>query len=142
SPRPPRPSSTPFPYTTLFRSSDLDDVIVFRADGKCMVTKVADKTFVGKDIVHVGIYKRGDDRTVYNMIYRDGASGRSFIKRFNVGGVTRDKEYELTKGSKGSALLYLTENPNGEAEVVTVFHRKMQRLRKLSFDVDFAEVAI
>lgn len=126
----------------LFDCSDLDDVIVFRADGKCMVTKVADKTFVGKDIVHVGIYKRGDDRTVYNMIYRDGASGRSFIKRFNVGGVTRDKEYELTKGSKGSALLYLTENPNGEAEVVTVFHRKMQRLRKLSFDVDFAEVAI
>src|SRR3546814_688973 len=76
------------------------------------------------------------------MIYLDGTSGKSYIKRFNVGGVTRDKEYELARGGKGSALLYLTENPNGEAEVVTVFHRKMQRLRKLSFDADFAEVAI
>lgn len=126
----------------LFDCSDLDDIIVFRADGKCIVTKVADKTFVGKNIVHVGIYKKGDDRTVYNMIYRDASSGKSYIKRFNVGGVTRDKEYELAKGGKSAALLYLTENPNGEAEIVTVFHRKMQRLRKLNFDVDFAEVAI
>lgn len=126
----------------LFDCSDIDDIIVFRADGKCIVTKVADKTFVGKNIVHAGIYKKGDERTVYNMVYRDGSSGKSYIKRFNIGGVTRDKEYELAKGGKGSSLLYLTENPNGEAEVITVFHRKMQRLRKLSFDADFAEVAI
>ncbi|QEC51075.1 topoisomerase-4 subunit A [Anseongella ginsenosidimutans] len=126
----------------LFDCSDLDDIIVFRADGRCVVTRVADKTFVGKNIVHAGIYKKGDERTVYNMIYRDGSSGKSYIKRFNVGGITRDKEYELAKGGKGSSLLYLTENPNGEAEVVTIFHKKMQRLRKLSFDADFAEVAI
>ncbi|HYH56765.1 MAG TPA: DNA gyrase/topoisomerase IV subunit A, partial [Anseongella sp.] len=126
----------------LFDCSDLDDIVIFRADGKCMVTKVADKTFVGKNILHVGIHKKGDERTVYNMVYRDGSSGKSYIKRFSIGGVTRDREYELTRGGKGSALLYLTGNPNGEAEVITVFHKKMQRLRKLSFDADFAEVAI
>lgn len=126
----------------LFDCSDLDNIIVFRADGKCVVTKVAEKTFVGKDIIHAGVYKKTDDRTAYNMIYRDGQSGKSYIKRFHIGGVTRDREYDLTRGTKGSKVLYFTANPNGEAEVVSVHLRKMQRLRKLNFEVDFAGYAI
>lgn len=122
--------------------SDLDDIIVFRTDGKCVVTKVQDKVFVGKDIIHVAVFKKGDDRTVYNMIYRDGKSGVSYIKRFSVLGVTRDKEYDLTKGEKGSKVLYFTANPNGEAEVVSVQLKPHSKLRKLQFDIDFAEVAI
>lgn len=122
--------------------SDLDDVIVFRADGKCMVTKVQDKAFVGKDIIHVAVFKKGDDRTVYNLIYRDGKSGVSYVKRFSVLGVTRDKEYDLTKGEKGSKVLYFTANPNGEAEVVNVQLKPHSKLRKLQLDIDFAEIAI
>lgn len=122
--------------------SDLDDVIVFRADGKCLVTKVQDKVFVGKDIIHVAVFKKGDDRTVYNLVYRDGKSGVSYVKRFSVLGVTRDKEYDLTKGEKGSKVLYFTANPNGEAEVITVQLKPHSKLRKLQFDVDFAEIAI
>lgn len=122
--------------------SDLDDIIVFRADGKFIVTKVAEKTFVGKDIIHASVFKKNDDRTVYNMIYRDGASGKSFIKRFSVGGITRDKEYDLTQGTKGTQVLYFTENPNGEAEVVTVHLKPMPRLKKLVFDADFGEIAV
>jgi len=122
--------------------SDLDDIIVFRADGKCMVTKVQDKVFVGKDIIHVAVFKKGDDRTVYNLIYRDGKSGVSYVKRFSVLGVTRDKEYDLTKGEKGSKVLYFTANPNGEAEVVNVQLKPHSKLRKLQFDLDFAEIAI
>ena len=122
--------------------SDLDDVIVFRADGKCLVTKVQEKVFVGKDIIHVAVFKKGDDRTVYNMIYRDGKSGVSYIKRFSVLGVTRDKEYDLTKGEKGSKVLYFTANPNGEAEIVSIQLKPHSKLRKLQFDLDFAEVAI
>ncbi|WP_257668506.1 DNA gyrase/topoisomerase IV subunit A [Parapedobacter tibetensis] len=122
--------------------SDLDDIIVFRSDGKCLVTKVQDKVFVGKDIVHVAVFKKGDDRTVYNMVYRDGKSGVSYVKRFSVLGVTRDKEYDLTKGSNGSKTLYLTANPNGEAEVVNIQLKPHSKLRKLQFDLDFAEVAI
>ena len=122
--------------------SDLDDVIVFRADGKCMVTKVQDKAFVGKDIIHVAVFKKGDDRTVYNLIYRDGKSGVSYVKRFSVLGVTRDKEYDLTKGEKGSKVLYFTANPNGEAEVVNVQLKPHSKLRKLQMDIDFAEIAI
>jgi topoisomerase-4 subunit A len=126
----------------VFDCSDLDDVIVFREDGICLVTKVQDKTFVGKGILHVGVFKKNDDRTIYNMIYKDGKTGTSYIKRFAVGGVTRDKEYDLTKGSKGSKVLYFTANPNGEAEVVNVALKPMSKLRKLSFDLDFAETAI
>eukprot|EP01132_Coremiostelium_polycephalum_P016695 gene16695-20053_t len=100
--------------------SDLDEIIVFREDGKCMITKVADKTFVGKGIIHAAVFKKGDERTIYNLIYKDGASGISYIKRFAVVGVTRDKEYDLTKGGKGSRVLYFTANPNGEAEIVNV----------------------
>jgi len=122
--------------------SDIDDIIVFRGDGKCMITKVQDKVFVGKDIEHVAVFKKNDERTVYNMIYKDGQSGVSYIKRFNVIGVTRDKEYDLTKGSKGSKVLYFTANPNGEAEIVNIQLKPHSKLRKLQFDEDFAAVAI
>ncbi|MBC8054422.1 MAG: DNA gyrase/topoisomerase IV subunit A [Sphingobacteriaceae bacterium] len=122
--------------------SDLDEIIVFREDGRFVVTKVQDKIFVGKDILHVGVFKKGDERTVYNMIYKDGQTGASFVKRFAVLGVTRDKEYDLTKGSKGSKTLYFTPNPNGEAEVITIQLKPHSKLRKLQLDLDFAEVAI
>ena len=122
--------------------SDIDEVIVFREDGKCIITKVADKTFVGKGILHAQVFKKGDERTIYNMIYKDGASGISYIKRFAVVGVTRDKEYDLTKGSKGSKVLYFTANPNGEGEVVTVQLKPHTKLKKLQFDLDYADIAI
>ncbi|MGK6351548.1 DNA gyrase/topoisomerase IV subunit A [Parapedobacter sp. DT-150] len=122
--------------------SDLDDIIVFRADGKCLVSKVQDKVFVGKDIIHVAVFKKNDDRTVYNLIYRDGKSGMAYVKRFSVVGVTRDKEYDLTKGEKGSKVVYFTANPNGEAEVVNVQLKPHSKLRKLQFDLDLAEIAI
>jgi len=122
--------------------SDLDEIIVFREDGKCTITKVADKTFVGKGIIYAQVFKKNDDRTIYNLIYKDGASGISYIKRFAVMGVTRDKEYDLTKGSKGSKMLYFTPNPNGEAEIVTVMLKPHTKLKKLQFDIDFADIAI
>lgn len=122
--------------------SDIDDIIIFRADGKMMVTKVAPKTFVGKDIIHVGVFKKKDKRTVYNMIYRDGKKGPVYKKRFHVTGVTRDKEYDLTAGTPGSKVLYFSANPNGEAETVTVYLRPVGRSRKTKFDVDFSELAI
>ncbi len=122
--------------------SDIDDIIVFCGDGKFKVVKVSEKTFVGKDIIHAAVFKKNDDRTVYHLIYRDGTSGKSFLKRFSVTGVTRDKEYDLTQGTKGSEVLYFTANPNGESEIVTVNLKPMAKLRKLSFDLDFAEVAI
>jgi topoisomerase-4 subunit A len=122
--------------------SDIDEIIVFRGDGRFIVTKVQDKVFVGKDIEHVAVFKKNDERTVYNMIYKDGQSGISYIKRFSVAGVTRDKEYDLTKGSKGSRMLYFTANPNGEAEIVTVQLKPHAKLKKLNFDEDFAALAI
>jgi len=122
--------------------SDIDEIIVFREDGKCIITKVADKTFVGKGIIHAQVFKKGDERTIYNMIYKDGASGTAYVKRFAVVGVTRDKEYDLTKGTKGSKVLYFTPNPNGEAEVVNIALKPHSKLRKLQFDLDLAEVAI
>jgi len=122
--------------------SDIDDVIVFRADGKYSVVKVQDKLFVGKDIIHLAVFKKGDDRTVYNAIYKDGPTGICYVKRFAVTAVTRDKEYDITKGGKGSKLLYFTANPNGEAETVNIQIRAHSKLRKLNFDLDFAEVAI
>ncbi|MDM8177062.1 DNA gyrase/topoisomerase IV subunit A, partial [Olivibacter sp. 47] len=122
--------------------SDIDDIITFLENGTCLVTKVQDKVFVGKDIIHVGVFKKGDERTVYNMIYRDAKTGISYVKRFSILGVTRDKEYDLTKGSKGSKVLYFTANPNGEAEIVNVQLKPHSKLRKLQFDLDFAEIAI
>ena len=122
--------------------SDIDDVIVFLRDGSMMVTKVDAKTFVGKDIIHIAIFDKSDKRTIYNMIYRDGKSGPSYIKRFNVSGVTRDKPYDLTNGTKGSQILYFTCNPNGEAEVITVLLRQVGSIKKLKFDIDFAKLSI
>ncbi len=122
--------------------SDIDEIIVFRSDGKCTITKVQEKVFVGKDIIHAAVFKKNDERTVYNLVYKDGQSGVSYIKRFSVVGVTRDKEYDLTKGSKGSKVLYFTANPNGEAEVVNVQLKPHSKLRKLQFDEDFAAIAI
>ncbi|MBB6129010.1 DNA gyrase/topoisomerase IV subunit A [Mucilaginibacter lappiensis] len=122
--------------------SDIDEIIVFRADGRCMITKVQDKVFVGKEIIHVAVFKKNDERTVYNMIYKDGTSGISYIKRFSVVGVTRDKEYDLTKGTKGTRVLYFSANPNGEAEVVNVQLKPHSKLKKLQFDEDFAVLAI
>jgi topoisomerase-4 subunit A len=122
--------------------SDIDDIIIFRSDGVMMITKVDSKKFVGKDIVHVGVWKKGDKRTIYNMIYQDGTKGSAFVKRFPVNSITRDKEYDLTAGNKGSKLLYFTANPNGEAEVVQVLLRPRANLRKAKFDYDFADLAI
>ena len=122
--------------------ADIDDVIVFRKDGKMLVTKVASKTFVGKDIIHVAIFKKKDSRTVYNMMYRDGKGGTSYMKRFSVTGVTRDKEYDLTSGKSNSLVHYFTSNPNGEAEVVTILLRAIGSIKKLKWDVDFADLAV
>ncbi|MGO1595790.1 MAG: DNA gyrase/topoisomerase IV subunit A [Sphingobacterium sp.] len=122
--------------------SDIDDIIVFRADGKYAVVKVQDKVFVGKDIIHVAIFKKGDDRTIYNTIYKDGGTGTNYVKRFSVTAVTREKEYDITKGSKASKVLYFTANSNGEAEIVNIHLKPHSKLRKVNFDLDFAEIAI
>lgn len=122
--------------------SDIDDIIVFRADGKMLVTKVGSKTFVGKNIIHVAVFKKGDKRTIYNMIYKDGKTGISYMKRFFVSGISRDKEYDLTAGNKNSKVLYFTANPNGEAETVTVNLRNVGSVKKLKWDLDFANLAI
>jgi len=122
--------------------SDIDDIIVFTKEGKMMVTKVDSKTFIGKNIIHVAVFKKKDKRTVYNMIYRDGKSGPSYIKRFTVTSMTRDREYDLTNGNKGSVLWYFSANPNGEAEVVTIMLRQVGSVKKLKWDLDFADILI
>ncbi|MGY6742397.1 MAG: DNA gyrase/topoisomerase IV subunit A [Cecembia sp.] len=122
--------------------SDLDDVIVFRRDGKCVVTKIQEKGFVGKDIIHVAVFRKGDERMVYNLIYLDGTSGKAMVKRFQVLAVTRDREYDLTKGTKGSKILYMTANPNGEAEIITVYLTQGAKARIKVFDFDFSTIDI
>jgi topoisomerase-4 subunit A len=122
--------------------SDIDDVIIFREDGVLQVTKVADKKFVGKGILHIAVWKKGDKRTIYHMIYKNGKSGPSYLKRFYVDAVTRDKEYDLTQGIKGSSVVYFSENPNGISETVAVQLRPRPHLKKIRFDVDFGEIAI
>ncbi|MCW9037078.1 DNA gyrase/topoisomerase IV subunit A, partial [Altibacter sp.] len=119
--------------------SDIDDIIVFTENGTMMVTKVDAKTFVGKNILHVAVFKKKDKRTIYNMIYKDGPRGATYVKRFAVTSITRDKEYDLTAGNSGSKVLYFTANPNGEAEVVTVLLRQTGSIKKLKFDLDFAD---
>jgi topoisomerase-4 subunit A len=119
--------------------SDIDDIIVFTEEGKMMVTKVDSKTFIGKGIIHVAVFKKKDSRTIYNMIYKDGRGGATYVKRFSVTAITRDKEYVLTRGSKISKVLYFTANPNGEAEVVTVHLRQTGSIKKLKFDLDFSD---
>lgn len=122
--------------------SDIDDVIVFRTDGKMIVTKVDAKTFVGKNVIHIAILKKRDKRTIYNLIYFDKKTGFSFMKRFFVSSITRDKEYDLTAGNSGSRVLYFSANPNGEAEIVTIHLRTLAKLKKLKIDIDFADLAI
>ena len=122
--------------------SDIDDVIAFTEEGKMMVTKVGSKKFIGKNIKHVAVFRKKDKRTVYNMIYRDGKKGTSFIKRFSVTGVTRDKEYNLTRGTENSKILYFSSNPNGEAELVNIILRQSGSIKKLKWELDFADLEI
>lgn len=122
--------------------SDIDDIIVFKKDGSMQVVKVGSKVFVGKGIIHCAVFKKKDERTIYNMIYKDGKTGFSMMKRFPVKSITRGKDYGLTKSEKGSKVLYFTANPNGEAETVTVHFKKLAKLKTLKIDVDFAELAI
>lgn len=122
--------------------SDIDDIIVFRKDGNFQVVRISDKVFVGKDILYVGVFKKNDERMVYNLMYLDGKSGRTMVKRFQVLAITRDKEYDLTKGERGSRVLYFTANPNGEAELVTVYLTSGAKARIKVFDFDFADVDI
>ena len=122
--------------------SDIDDIIVFTKEGKMQVVRVDSKVFVGKNIIHASIFKRNDSRTIYNMIYRDGKRGTSFIKRFAVKGITRDKIYNMTQGTDGSEVLYFSANSNGEAEVVTITLRNSGGIKKLKWDLDFADLQI
>jgi topoisomerase-4 subunit A len=122
--------------------SDIDDIIVFLKSGKYIVTKVSDKAFVGKDILHVDVFKKNDDRTIYNIMYRDGRKGFIYGKRFAVTSITRDKEYDISKGSEGSRIIYFSSNPNGEAEIVKITLKPRPRLKKLMFEYDFSELAI
>ena len=122
--------------------SDIDDIIVVLKDGTLVVTRIADKTFVGKNIVHVDVWRKGDERTTYNMIYLDGKTGRAMGKRFNVKAITRDRPYVLHKGAKGSKMLYFSANPNGEAEIVNILLSPASKARVKDFDFDFAELAI
>ncbi|HEY0108135.1 MAG TPA: DNA gyrase/topoisomerase IV subunit A, partial [Fibrella sp.] len=122
--------------------SDIDDVIVFRRDGKCVVTKIQEKTFVGKDIIYVSVYKKNDERRVYNLVYLDGKSGISMAKRFPITAVTRDREYDLTMGNPKSKITYFTANDNGEAEVITVSLTAQSAAKLKQFDFDFATIGI
>jgi len=122
--------------------SDIDDIIIFFKDGKYKIVKVVDKLFVGKNILHLDVFKKNDKRTVYNAIYRDGKTGPYYIKRFSVNGITRDKEYDITQGTAGTKVVYFTMNPNAEAEVIRVTLKPKPRLFKLNFEKDFCEIAI
>ena len=126
--------------------SKMDDIIVFRRDGTMMVTKIQEKCFVGsqdcKEIIYISVFRKRDERTVYNMIYRDGTAGYAMVKRFSVTAITRDRDYQLTKGTRGTKVIYFTANPNGEAEVVTVHHVSNPKVKKVSFEFDFKTLAI
>ncbi|MGO3284340.1 MAG: DNA gyrase/topoisomerase IV subunit A [Mesonia sp.] len=122
--------------------SDIDDIICFTEDGTMKVTKVDDKTYIGKNIIHVAVFKKKDKRTIYNLIYRDGKNGNSHVKRFAVTSITRDREYSVGKGKPGTKIHYFSANPNGEAEVVTVYLRQVGSIKKLKFEIDFAEILI
>ena len=122
--------------------SDIDDIIAFKKDGKCVVSRISDKIFVGKDIIHAAVFKKNDERMVYNMAYVDGKSGRTMVKRFQILSVTRDREYDLTKGNKGSKVLYFTANANAEAELITVYLTSGSKARNKVFDYDFSELEI
>ena len=126
----------------LFNCSDIDEVIIFHKDGKYKIVKVADKVFVGTDIIHIDIYRKNDHRTIYNAIYRDGKKGIYFMKRFAVTGVARDKEYDLTQGKPGSRVMYFTANPNGEAEIIKIQLKPALHIKKLEVIKDLSELAI
>ena len=122
--------------------SDIDDVILFYKDGRYKVVRVADKLFVGKNVLHVDVFKKNDKRTIYNVVYRDGKAGFYYIKRFNITSITRDREYDVTQGSPGSRIVYFTVNPNGEAEIIKVTHKPNPKLKKIFFEKDFSEINI
>ena len=122
--------------------SDIDDIIVFTADGKMIITKVTEKSYIGKNIVHVGVFKKNDTRTVYNLVYRNGNDKISYIKRFTVTGIIRDKEYDVVEPHKDSQVLYFSANPNGEAEVISVILRQAGSVKKLKWDINFADILI
>lgn len=122
--------------------SDIDDIIIFRRDGKMVVSRVQQKAFYGKDIIHIAVWKKDDKRTIYNLVYSDGKKGGAYMKRFAITAITRDKEYDLTKGTPQSEILHFSANPNGEAEIITVHLRALERLKKLKFDVNLADLAI
>ncbi|MFP4489376.1 MAG: DNA gyrase/topoisomerase IV subunit A, partial [Bacteroidales bacterium] len=122
--------------------SDIDDIIVFLKDGRYIVTRVSEKQFIGKDIIHAAVFRRNDKRTIYNIVYQDGKGGNIMAKRCAITSVTRDREYDITKGTKDSRILYFSANPNGEAEVIKVYHRPRPRLKKLTFEFDFSDLAI
>ena len=122
--------------------SDIDDIIIFYKDGKYKIVRVADKIFVGKNILHVAVFKKNDKRTIYNVVYRDGKLGKYYMKRFNVTSITRDREYDLTMGAPGSRVVYFTANPNGEAEIIKVTLDPAPRLKNIFKEKDFSEVAI
>lgn len=122
--------------------SDIDDIILFYKDGKYKVVRVADKMFVGKNVLHVDVFKKNDKRTIYNVVYRDGKAGYHYIKRFNITSITRDREYDVTQGNPGSRIVYFTANPNGEAEIIKVTLKPNPRIKKIAFEKDFSEISI
>lgn len=122
--------------------SDIDDVILFYKDGKYKIVRVSEKMFVGKNVMHVGIFKKNDKRTVYNVVYRDGKEGFHYIKRFSVTTMTRDREYDVTQGTPGSRIVYFSANPNGEAEIIKVTLKPNARIKKIMFEKDFSEINI
>ena len=122
--------------------SDIDDIIVFLRDGTYIVTKVSEKQFVGKNIIYANVFRKNDKRTIYNIVYQDGRAGNIMAKRCAITSITRDREYDITRGTKDSKILYFSANPNGEAELIKVYHRPRPRLKKLSFEFDFSELAI
>ena len=122
--------------------SDIDDVIVIRKDGSYLITRVMEKQFVGKEVIHAQVFLRNDTRTIYNIVYQDGRDGPCYVKRCALTGLTRDKEYNLGRGASGTKVLYLSSNPNGEAEVIRVYHKPKARLKKLTFEFDFGDLAI
>ena len=126
----------------LFNCSDIDDIIVFHRDGKYKIMRVAEKLFIGTDILHIAIFKKDDVRTIYNVVYRDGKGGIYYMKRFHVTGVARDKEYDLTQGKPGSKVVYFTANPNGEAEIIRVALKPQLHLKKVEVLKDLSELAV
>ncbi|MBS3915051.1 MAG: DNA gyrase/topoisomerase IV subunit A [Bacteroidetes bacterium] len=128
--------------TFIADCSDIDDIIAFRRDGKYQISKVSDKTFYGKDLIHVDVWRKNDERTTYNLIYWDGSAKKAMVKRFNATGLIRDKEYDVTSGNKNSEILYFSANPNGEAEKVTVYLSNISSARLKQFEYDFAQLAI